>query len=164
MIYSHFWRTDRTGWETRFYIRESREYLQSLTANPVVQLRAGIIFASGTILVPVLARVEARLYESWMDYHRTNSCLCFADLIHQDGIAISLYDTDLLRQLWVHNELRPLFELAMREINHVPAWGAGTFYSARYQAYQHYPTAEMLWAALTPNGAPVRIHLGEMRR
>lgn len=149
MIYGHFSRVGRPGYETQFYIHENHEYLEQLPLETVATIRAGLIMESGALLVPVLAQIGQRIYESWLDFHRSNTRLCFADLMHQDSIFLSVYDAITLRRFWARNELGTLFELAMRETNHLPAWSAVTFSRARETIYLRYPTVEALWAAIT---------------
>ena len=149
MIYGHFKQFGRDIYETRFYIHECQERLEQLRPDTPVRFRAGLLIEAGVVLVPVLAQVGDKVYETWLDFHRSNTSLCFADLMHQDSIFITLYDSTLLRRFWAHNEMISLFELAMREICHVPPWSAGAFSRAREQALQRYATVETLWSAIT---------------
>jgi hypothetical protein len=150
MIYGHFQRVNHPGYETRFYIYESHGTMQ-LSAQTVVALRAGLIVESGTLLLPILAQIGQNIYEAWLDFHRSNTRLCFADLIHQDSISISVYDESTLHRFQTPNKLQALMELAMRETCHLPAWSAATFCQARETIYRRYPTPEALWMAITSN-------------
>ena len=149
MIYGHFQRIRQPGYETRFYIFENRENSLPLPTKALVSLRAGLIVENDVLLLPILAMVDHRLYEAWLDFHRSSTRLCFADLMHQESINLSIYNENAWHRFQTPNELRDLAEYAMLKTCHMPAWSAATFHKARKAIYRRYPTSEAIWLAIT---------------
>lgn len=161
MIYARV-STDNAGaQETAFLIREEQKFVRAFGHNPVVEMRAGLLYedapgARRVALVPVMLRIgagkDAQLYECWFNFHGADNRASFADLAAQPASAIFFFVPERSKAVRVQNGLRALFAETRGALEAMPAWSMGDFDAAREKIYRAYPTPHDLWRALAGGG------------
>jgi hypothetical protein len=117
---------------------------------PAIELRMAIIEERGVLLVPVLIRVGAELYECWINHHadpQTQRVL--GTLAIQERLVLHCYgEGGRARSLAVSNPHGAFFAEAARRCASVPPWGMRDFDAARERIYRKHPTVKKLWGSL----------------
>jgi len=152
-------------WQTVCLVRESSARIVRLGKCPPVEFRAGALEQGGVLLVPMLVRIDGRLYATWVDYCDPgvgDTPAVIRDLSEQPHILVRMYGDryEQERVLSVPNPLRRWFGDLHDRLDAAPPWTPGEFDAARAAAYRDWPTVRQLWKAVRPAKARCEICSG----
>ncbi|MCU0274222.1 MAG: hypothetical protein MUE34_13410 [Acidimicrobiales bacterium] len=146
------------GMVSSILVREDEEHLEALGAEPLVEVRLGLLATGGVAFVVIMTELAGERYEAWIDAHNPAHAGILEDLASQEVLLLQFFgdDPEPVRRIWVPNDSATAADRALSAVVSMPAWSAEDARAARHQLFDRYPSVAALWEAIGPTGSRQR--------
>ena len=139
------------SWEVVFGLREEPQRIKNLGAEPEIEIRPGVIYEYGVLLLPVFIRLgplsRESLFLTWINAHEPAGMETLRLLSAQPRITIQLYGDrpEPEQSLSAPNPHQVFLTDTLRDMEAAPSWNVSQFEAAKILLFQRRPTAMDIW-------------------
>ena len=154
-IFGRFSMTLKKELETGFFIREKKEYIDTVPGVPDIYFKAVMFENNGIIPVVVLIKIEGidNPYDTWWNFQAERVSEFFDDIIMQNHIIVHLYsDQKREKSIKVENTLQEPFKKFKEKIIQTEPWINDQFIYEYKDISKKYQSVLNMWNLLSrPN-------------